>query len=65
MYKEKYIKYKKKYKLLKKNIMKLIEQNIKPLAFLGICSSIGFFCGSPLGGLMVGILIISAVTVFS
>ena len=46
------------------NTMKYIQQNIKPLAFISIFACIGHFFGSALNGAVLGLLIVSAVTLF-
>jgi hypothetical protein len=44
--------------------MKYIQQNITPLAFISIFACIGHFFGSALNGAVLGLLIVSAVTLF-
>jgi len=43
-------------------IMKYISENIKPLALIAICGCVGYFLGSPMTGMVVGITIVASVT---
>ena len=42
--------------------MKYIVENIKPLSLIAICGCIGYFLGSPMTGIVVGITIVAAAT---
>jgi len=42
--------------------MKYISENIKPLALIAICGCVGYFLGSPMTGMVVGITIVAAAT---
>ena len=44
--------------------MKYIAENIKPLALIAICGCVGYFLGSPMTGMVVGITIVASVTLF-
>ena len=42
--------------------MKYIVENIKALSLITICGCIGYFLGSPMTGMVVGITIVASVT---
>jgi hypothetical protein len=44
--------------------MKIIEKNIRPLYFLVLCASIGYFFGSLAGGAIAGCMLIAICTFF-
>ena len=53
---------KKRRPLMDLIIMKYISENIKPLALIAICGCVGYFLGSPMTGMVVGITIVASVT---
>ena len=44
--------------------MKYIAENIKPLLLITLCGCIGYFLGSPMNGIVIGIAIVASVTLF-
>jgi len=44
--------------------MKLVQQNLKPMALLALCTAIGFLCGHAAIGFCIGIIIIAGATLF-
>jgi len=44
--------------------MKYIAENLKPLSLIAICGCIGYFLGNPMNGIVIGITIVAAVTLF-
>ena len=42
--------------------MKYISENIKALSLIVICGCIGYFLGSPMNGIVIGIAIVASVT---
>ena len=42
--------------------MKYISQNIKPVSLIALCGCVGYFLGSPMTGIVVGITIVAATT---
>ena len=44
--------------------MKYIAENIKALSLIALCGCAGYFLGNPMTGIVVGIAIVAAVTLF-
>ena len=44
--------------------MKYISENIKALSLIALCGCAGYFLGSPMTGMVVGITIVASVTLF-
>lgn len=42
--------------------MKYISENIKPLSLIALCGCVGYFLGSPMTGMVIGIAIVAATT---
>ena len=47
-----------------KNLIYLIGHNIRPLSLIVFCACIGYFLGTILTGLMIGVLIVATATLF-
>lgn len=44
--------------------MKYISENIKALSLIALCGCLGYFLGSPVNGIVVGVAIVASVTLF-